>query len=46
LVDDPAESKNLADDPSHAARMASMKERLKAAQKETGDPWVMKWDYE
>lgn len=46
LEADPAESRNLAADPAHAARLAVMKQRLKAAQKETGDPWVMKWDYE
>ncbi len=46
LETDPAESKNLADDPAQAERLAAMKERLKAAQKETEDPWVMKWRYE
>ncbi|MCH7228054.1 sulfatase [Verrucomicrobiaceae bacterium E54] len=46
LREDPAESVNLADDPAHAERLATMKTRLKAAQKETGDPWVLKWSYE
>ncbi len=46
LATDPAESKNLADDPAQAARLAGMKERLKTAQKETADPWILKWNYE
>jgi N-sulfoglucosamine sulfohydrolase len=43
---DPAESKNLAEDPAFAAKLGEMKERLKAAQKETADPWLLKWQYE
>ena len=46
LGKDPAESKNLAEDAAQAERLKAMKERLKAIQKETGDPWVMKWEYE
>ncbi len=46
LVADPAESKNLAEDPAHAAQLARMKERLKTAQTETADPWRLKWQYE
>jgi N-sulfoglucosamine sulfohydrolase len=46
LEADPAESKNLATSPAFATLLAAMKTRLKAAQKETGDPWVMKWEYE
>lgn len=46
LSEDPAETKNLAEDPALAGRLVEMKERLKAAQKETGDPWVLKWSYE
>ena len=45
-MDDPAGSKNLADDPAFVAKLAEMKDRLKAAQKETGDPWLLKWQYE
>ena len=45
-MDDPAESKNLADDPAVVAKLAEMKDRLKAAQKETGDPWLLEWQYE
>jgi N-sulfoglucosamine sulfohydrolase len=46
LKADPAESKNLASDPAFGAQLASMKERLRASQKETGDPWIQKWRYE
>jgi N-sulfoglucosamine sulfohydrolase len=46
LTSDPSESKNLAADPAFKDRLAVMKQRLKAAQKETGDPWITKWDYE
>ena len=46
LMEDPSESKNLADDPASAAKLAEMKDRLKAAQKATGDPWLLKWQYE
>jgi N-sulfoglucosamine sulfohydrolase len=46
LSADPDESRNLADDPAHAAQLSSMKARLKEAQRETGDPWVLKWSYE
>ncbi|MDQ3621615.1 MAG: sulfatase [Verrucomicrobiota bacterium] len=43
---DPAESKNLAANAAFAPQLEAMKKRLKAAQTTTGDPWVMKWDYE
>lgn len=46
LREDPAESVNLAGDPAHVERLAAMKTRLKSAQKETGDPWALKWQYE
>lgn len=46
LISDPAESENLAGDPAYASQLAMMKDRLKAMQKETGDPWIMKWSYE
>jgi N-sulfoglucosamine sulfohydrolase len=46
LQSDPAESKNLADDPKFASQLEQMKSRLKTLQTETDDPWVMKWDYE
>ena len=46
LENDPDEVKNLADDPSHKATLDRMKARLKAFQKRTRDPWILKWDYE
>jgi len=46
LIDDPAESKNLAADPAFAPRLETMKARLKAMQTATADPWITKWDYE
>ena len=46
LDEDPAETTNLADEPRFSAQLASMKERLKAFQKATADPWILKWQYE
>lgn len=43
---DPGESTNLADDSKFATVLTNYKEKLKAAQKQTGDPWIMKWRYE
>lgn len=46
LKSDPHESNNLAGAPEHSERLAEMKRRIKRFQQETGDPWVLKWDYE
>jgi N-sulfoglucosamine sulfohydrolase len=46
LTRDPLESTNLADDPNHAQVLANLKAKLKAFQVRTGDPWILKWDYE
>jgi N-sulfoglucosamine sulfohydrolase len=46
LERDPAESRNLADDPALASRLAALKARLRALQAETEDPWALKWKYE
>jgi N-sulfoglucosamine sulfohydrolase len=46
LATDPEESRNLADDPAHAAMLLRYQEKLKGLQKEYGDPWITKWDYE
>jgi N-sulfoglucosamine sulfohydrolase len=46
LAADPDETKNLADEPEHAKLLAELKEKLKAFQKRTDDPWILKWDYE
>lgn len=43
---DPWESKNLADDPKYAAVLAELKGKLKTWQKQTNDPWILKWRYE
>lgn len=43
---DPDESKNLANDPAHAEILRQYQEKLKAFQKEFGDPWITKWEYE
>jgi len=46
LKNDPHEIKNLADDPKHGKVLAELKEKLKAFQKRTDDPWIIKWKYE
>ncbi|QUE53352.1 sulfatase [Luteolibacter ambystomatis] len=43
---DAAETKNLAEDPTHKELLESMKKRLKEMQKRTDDPWRLKWEYE
>ncbi len=46
LKSDPHESQNLASDPSHAQTLAKLKDDLKSFQKETADPWMIKWKYD
>jgi N-sulfoglucosamine sulfohydrolase len=46
LEHDPLESKNLASDPKHAQLLAELKDKIKRFQERTGDPWVIKWQYE
>ncbi len=46
LEADPDELKNLADAPQHAKLIGELKDKLKAWQKQTRDPWVSKWEYE
>lgn len=46
LKTDPDEVKNLASDPAQAKLLEELKGKLKAFQKRTNDPWVLKWDYE
>jgi len=46
LEADPHEVKNLASDPRHAKVLEELKEKLKAFQKRTNDPWILKWEYE
>lgn len=43
---DPHEGKNLCDDPEFTAVMEIMKAKLKEYQKQTNDPWIIKWNYE
>ncbi len=46
LEADPHEVNNLADDPAHAEILATYKAKLKAFQKRTKDPWIVKWQHE
>lgn len=46
LQKDPDEAVNLAEDPNYAAVLKEYQDKLKAFQKETDDPWIMKWEYE
>lgn len=43
LQADPAESVNIIDQPEHAQRVSSMRERLMKMRQETRDPWLL-WD--
>lgn len=46
LKEDPHEANNLADSKEHAQILEKMKAELKTFQKQTNDPWIMKWNYE
>ncbi|BDS07059.1 heparan N-sulfatase [Oceaniferula spumae] len=46
ISQDPAESKNLTKDPAMANKLEERKQRMKKLQKETQDPWILKWRYE
>jgi N-sulfoglucosamine sulfohydrolase len=46
LKTDPSESVNLAGNPEYAAVLKRYQETLKTFQKDMGDPWIQKWDYE
>jgi len=46
VVRDPAESRNLAGDPSVRTVLDSCRDRLRRFQEETGDPWVVKYRHE
>lgn len=46
LEKDPDEVVNLAEHPEHKALFDTLAAKLKAFQKETGDPWILKYDYE
>lgn len=46
LQADPDEVKNLADSAQHRQTFNELSAKLKAFQKRTKDPWILKWDYE
>lgn len=46
LESDPDEVLNLAENPEYADTLARMKKKLENFQKETKDPWVIKWKHE
>ncbi|MCG6154668.1 sulfatase family protein [Rubinisphaera margarita] len=46
IAEDPYEGKNLALDPEHQDKLKELQEKLQAWQKETKDPWELKWRYE
>lgn len=46
LKNDPDEVVNLIDHPEHQELAAELKEKLQKFQKETKDPWEVKWRYE
>jgi N-sulfoglucosamine sulfohydrolase len=46
LENDPHEVVNLANDPTHQAKLDELRAKLKAFQKRTKDPWILKWEYE
>jgi N-sulfoglucosamine sulfohydrolase len=46
LENDPHEVKNLAGNPKYAKVLGELKEEMKAFQKRTKDPWIVKWQYE
>jgi N-sulfoglucosamine sulfohydrolase len=43
---DPQEIENLAGRPEHAAVQADLQKKLHAWQKQTGDPWLIKYEHE
>jgi len=46
LRSDPHEGTNLANNPEYAEVLQALKERLQQFQKDTADPWILKWQYE
>lgn len=43
---DPHEASNLAGNSKYADQLERYKEKLKSAQSQFHDPWIMKWKYE
>ena len=46
LQADPDEIQNLADSAAHRPTLEALREKLKAFQDRTRDPWILKWEYE
>jgi len=46
LKNDPYEVDNLAGNPRHKGTLTRLQTKLKAFQKRTNDPWIVKWEYE
>ncbi len=46
LKNDPQESKNLAGKSEYEETLAELKDDLRAFQKRTNDPWLVKWEHE
>ena len=46
IDEDPHESENLADQPDFQETLALYQSRLKAFQRQSDDPWILKWNYE
>ncbi|MGD8501716.1 MAG: sulfatase, partial [Phycisphaerales bacterium] len=46
LENDPHEIRNLADNPRYEKIFTELKAKLRAFQKRTKDPWILKWQYE
>jgi N-sulfoglucosamine sulfohydrolase len=46
IRNDPDETTNLAESPSHAETLRVYQEKLKRFQQAMDDPWISKWDYE
>jgi len=46
IDEDPWESANLAYDPRYRNVLDELKAKLVAFQRRTGDPWLLKWEYE
>jgi N-sulfoglucosamine sulfohydrolase len=46
LENDPYESRNLAQEAAYTGELATLKEKIRAFQERSNDPWILKWEYE
>ena len=46
ISSDPNETRNLAEDPAHIKTLELYQEKIKTMQRDTDDPWIMKWQYD